>query len=57
MKERFILQVFLPRLLLDHGFDSAVAERAVYPGFLLPKVLELEWVVLIVDRNIVLAAS
>lgn len=44
-------------MLLDPGFDSAVAERAIYPGFLLPKVLELKWVVLIVDRNVVLAAG
>ena len=44
-----ILHVFLLRILLYSRLDSAVAERTVYPGFLLFKVLEVEWVVLIIN--------
>lgn len=44
-------------MLLNPSFDSAVAERTVYPGFCLPKVPELAWIVLIVDCHAVLVAD
>lgn len=44
-----VLHVFLSRMLLNPGPNSAVAERTIYPGFFLPKVLELKWIVLVVD--------
>lgn len=44
-------------MLLHPSFDSAVAERTVYPGFLFPKVLELKRIVLVVDCVVVLAAG
>lgn len=43
-----ILHVFFLRMLLDPSFDSAVAERTVYPGFLLSKLLEVKWMILII---------
>lgn len=53
-----ILHVFFLRMLLDPSFDSAVAEWTVYPGFLLSKLLEVEWVILIVGFfHTVLAAE
>lgn len=43
-----ILHVFFLRMLLDPSFDSAVAEWTVYPGFLLSKLLEVKWMILII---------
>lgn len=42
------LHVFFLRMLLDPSFDSAVAELTVYPGLLLSKLHEVEWMVLTV---------
>lgn len=43
-----ILHVFFLRMFLDPSFDSAVAERTVYPGFPLSQLFEVEWMILIV---------
>lgn len=52
-----ILHVFLLRMLFNPGLDSAVTEWTVYPGFLLSKVLEFEWVVRVVDSHAVLVTA
>lgn len=55
VQEELVLHVFLLCMLLNPGLDSAVADWTVYPGFLLSKALEFEWIVLAVDCHAVSA--